>query len=276
MMKKRLLLRITLCVLALGLGLPGRAQCKAVNTSFKGGEKLTYEMFFNWKFVWVKAGTATMQTTDTQWEGNPAYKSHLLTRTSKRLDKFFCMRDTLESIISPDMQPLYYRKAANEGGKYYRDQVWYTYPGGKTHLQQDYLNRRGELSHASYDTNDCIYDMMSMLLRARSFDASDYKVGQKLQFPMADGRKVEQATLIYRGRKNVKMESNGITYKCLVFSFVEYEKKAEKEIITFYITDDANHIPVRLDMFLRFGVAKAYLTEATGLRNPSSAIVKKQ
>ena len=52
MMKKRLLLRITLCVLALGLGLPGKAQCKAVNTSFKGGEKLTYEMFFNWKFVW--------------------------------------------------------------------------------------------------------------------------------------------------------------------------------------------------------------------------------
>jgi hypothetical protein len=55
---------------------------------------------------------------------------------------------------------------------------------------------------------------------------------------------------------------------------VEYEGKEEKEIITFYVTDDANHMPVRIDMFLRFGTAKAFLSSAKGLRNPSTSIIK--
>ena len=61
---------------------------------------------------------------------------------------------------------------------------------------------------------------------------------------------------------------------CLVFSFMETENGKEKEIVRFYITDDANHIPVRLDLNLSFGTAKAYLTGATGLRNPQTSKVK--
>lgn len=269
---KSLQIKTFLIALALGFSTQNWAQCTADNTSFKAGEKLNYEMYFNWKFVWVKAGTATMLIKDSKWGGSSAYKVQLLTRTSKKLDKFFCMRDTLESIITTSMAPLYYRKAANEGGKYYVDQVRYSYPQGSVHLDQEYLSRKGETKTATYDAQDCIYDMLSMMIRARSFDATGYKVGQKLTFAMADGRKVEQSTLVYRGKKKCKIDSTGITYQCLVFSFVEYEKTKEKEIITFYVTDDANHIPVRLDMFLRFGVAKAYLTEAIGLRNTSSAV----
>ena len=55
---------------------------------------------------------------------------------------------------------------------------------------------------------------------------------------MATGRKVEEQTLIYRGKENVKAE-NGVTYRCLIFSLVEYDKKGkEKEVITFFVTDD--------------------------------------
>ena len=42
----------------------------------------------------------------------------------------------------------------------------------------------------------------------------------------------------------------------------------------FYVTDDQNHIPVRLDMFLKFGSAKAFLTSIKGNRNPITAVVK--
>ena len=54
----------------------------------------------------------------------------------------------------------------------------------------------------------------------------------------------------------------------------ESEKEKEKEIITFYITDDANHIPVRLDMFLKFGTAKAYLKNYQGLRNSMTSVIE--
>ena len=52
--------------------------------------------------------------------------------------------------------------------------------------------------------------MLSILAQARSYDPSDYKVGDKIKFPMATGRKVEEQTLIYRGKENVKAE-NGVT-----------------------------------------------------------------
>lgn len=40
------------------------------------------------------------------------------------------------------------------------------------------------------------------------------------------------------------------------------------------MTDDKNHLPVRLDMNLNFGTAKAFLTGARGLRNPQAAKLK--
>lgn len=266
---------LTICALALYFACTASAQCSSKNTAFKSGEVLEYDLYFNWKFIWVGAGTATMATNATTWEGKQAFKSSLLTKTSKKLDKFFMMRDTLQSVVTTDLVPLYYKKAANEGGQYYVDHVWYSYNNGKPHLRQQYQNRRGEISKKEYDGTDCIYDMMSMMLRARSFDPSSFKKGDKLRFPMADGDNVQQITLIYRGKENFKMRSTGVTYRCLVFSFVEYEDKKEKEIITFYITDDNNHIPVRLDLFLKFGTAKAFIKTTTGLRHECTSIVTK-
>ncbi len=273
-MKTRMMFTI-LCLVILGTTDTLHAQCKMENKAFQAGETLEYTLHFNWKFIWVKAGTATLTTQSTTWNGKPCYKSHLITRTNKRLDKFFAMRDTLLSIVGQDLVPYYYKKAANEGGKYYVDEVWYDYKGGRTHLKQHYLNRHGIARDTANTSAECVYDMLSMMLSSRSYDASRFREGEKLVFPMADGRKIEPTTLIYRGKKNFRMEDSDTTYRCLVFSFVEYEKKKEKEIITFYITDDDNHTPVRLDLFLRFGTAKAFLNKAGGLRNPSTSIVSR-
>ena len=92
---------------------------------------------------------------------------------------------------------------------------------------------------------------------------------------MVDGRNVEPQQLVYRGIKKFTTEETKITYRCMVFSFVEKKGKKEKEVITFYVTDDENHLPVRLDMFLKFGVAKAFMKYAEGVRNPQTSIIKK-
>lgn len=244
-----------------------KAQCPAENTAFKAGEELSYDLFFNWKFVWLNAGSATMKISSTTWEGKPAYAAHLITRTSPRLDRFFLMRDTMQSIVTEDLTPRYFKKGANEGGRYYVDEVRYTYPVGKTLIRQRYQDRNGFVTEKTHESSKCLGDMMSLLLRARSFDADKFRKGDKIRLPMADGHKVEEITLIYRGRDSFKMKSDGASYRCLVFSLVEYPAGKEKEIITFYISDDENHVPVSLDLFLRFGVAKAYLSKSAGLRH---------
>ena len=266
---------LILCAILVGAApTRAKAQCTSPNTAFSAGETLSYKLYFNWKFIWITVGYALMDVSNTTWNEQDAYRCHLITWGNKRADRLFVLRDTLESVVSKQLTPLYYRKGALEGDRYTVDEAWYSYPGGVSHVSQRFKNHRGEIKEAMHKSNTCIYDMMSMLLRARSFDASSYKVGEKILFPMADGGKVEEQTLIYRGKDTFKMEETGTRYNCLVFSFVEYKNGKEKEVVTFYVTDDANHLPVRLDMYLRFGSAKAFLTEAKGIRNPQTSIIK--
>ena len=57
-------------ILAIALFIVGvcsvQAQCKFKNTAFKSGEFLTYNLYFNWKFVWVKVGNASMSTVESR------------------------------------------------------------------------------------------------------------------------------------------------------------------------------------------------------------------
>ena len=87
-------------------------QCGIENTAFNSGERLVYDLHFNWKFVWFKVGQATMNTDLTTFEGKKAWRSSLVTGGNKKLDKFFTMRDTLISYCSTDLSPLYFRKGA--------------------------------------------------------------------------------------------------------------------------------------------------------------------
>ena len=53
------------------------------------------------------------------------------------------------------------------------------------------------------------------------------------------------------------------------------KKGKEQEVITFYVSDDRNHLPIRLDMFLHFGSAKAFLKSVRGNRYPLTSVVTK-
>ena len=268
-------LKTLLFVACLFLGASAaHAQCSSTNTAFKSGETLAYDLYFNWKFVWVKVGTASMNTTQTSYAGKPAYRSYLITRGSKKADNIFVMRDTLMAYTALDLTPLYYVKKAFEGDTYRKNEVWYSYPSGKCSVKMRYQRDNNTPKISSHTSKYCAFDMISMLLRARSFSAEGMKVGHRINFLMADGRDCEWKAIVYRGKKKFKMENSSTTYRCLVFSFVEKDKGKEKDIVTFYITDYKNHLPVRLDMNLNFGTAKAFLTGARGLRNPQDAKIK--
>ena len=242
--------------------LPSHAQCPTENTAFKAGERLTYDLYFNWKFIWVKCGAAYYTIKAAQYKGQAALRNDLLFTSNKRCDAVFTMRDTLISYITPQLVPLYFRKGSLEGKHYTVDEVWYTYPGGKSHVRQKFLNRHGELSEHHHESNDCNYDMLSILSLARSFNPKNYKIGQRIHFPMATGKKVEEQTLVYRGKKDWKANDKK-TYHCLIFSLLDYEEKdKDKELLRFYVTDDSRHMPVRIDFYLRFGTAKAYLAKS--------------
>lgn len=241
-------------------------QCRMNNTAFKSGEVLSYNLYFNWKFVWVKAGTASMYVVQSKHKGQSAYRASLTTRGNQKVDNMFVLRDTLLCYTTLDLAPLYYRKGAHEGKRYTVDEVWYSYAGGKCNIRQSRLHGSGRKETRQFASNECVYDMMSIFLRARNFNPANWKPGYIVDFPIADGNGTNPARLKFRGRKSIKGD-NGVKYKCLELSYIEKEKGKWKEIARFFVTDDDNHVPVRLDMFLKFGSAKAFLTSMRGLRN---------
>lgn len=255
---------------------PVQAQCTAKNEAFKSGEHVMYDLYFNWKFIWKKVGFASLTVNSTTYHSRPAYRFNLLSIGSKKTDFFFKMRDTLTCYVSDKLEPLYFRKAAEEGKRYTVDEAWFSYKDGVSNIKQKrtWLEPVRAPEEMEYSDSRCVFDMLSILAQARSYDSRDYKIGEKIIFPMATGRKVEEQTLIYRGKQNIEA-NNDTTYRCLVFSFVEYKKGKEQEVITFFVSDDKNHLPIRLDMYLNFGSAKAYLKSVRGNRYPLTSIVDK-
>ena len=249
------------------------AQCTFRNTAFKSGEFLTYNLYYNWKFVWVKAGNASMSVIQTTHKGKPAYRGSLVTRGNKRVDDFFVLRDTLLCYSSTDLVPLYFRKGAREGKRYTVDEDFYSYSGGKCHVRMHRQRHDGTQSYKNMSYDDCVFDMMNIFLRARSFDPTNWKKGFVVKFPIVDGNARTPAQIRFAGKETIKAD-NGIKYRCLRLAYMELEDKKYKKIVDFYVTDDENHVPIRLDMFLKFGSAKAFLVNMKGVRNPITSIVK--
>ena len=266
---KKLVLSIVIALAAVA----AQAQCTYKNTAFKSGEFLTYNLYYNWQFVWVKAGTASMSTVLSQYHGYHAWRSSLTTRGNKRVDDMFVLRDTLLCYSSTKMEPLYFRKGAREGKRYTVDEVFYSYHDGRQHLRQHRQQNDGTHKWKQSVQDQCVYDMLNIFLRARSFDPTGWKKGNTIHFPIADGKNIDAAQIFYRGKTTVKAD-NGHKYRCLQLSYMEKEDGKYKEIVRFYVTDDENHIPVRLDMFLKFGSAKAFLVGMRGAKNPVKAEVK--
>lgn len=250
-----------------------QAQCTFRNTAFKSGEFLTYNLYYNWKFVWVKAGTASLSTVQSTFAGTPAYRASLVTRGNKRVDDMFVLRDTLLCYSSTAMAPLYFRKGAREGKRYYVDEVFYSYHNGGCQVRQHSITSSGESLWKKSNYEECVYDMLNIFLRARSFDPVNWQKGHVVKFPIVDGNGKTPAQLRYRGKVVIKAD-NGYKYNCLQLSYMELADGKYKRIVDFFITDDNNHVPVRLDMFLKFGSAKAYLVGLQGIRNPMTSIVK--
>lgn len=264
---------ITLLLALLCASAVSFAQQTSNNTAFKNGETVKYVLKFNWGPVWMDVGTAYWNVAASNYSGQQGHKVTLRTNTNQRADKYFILRDTMTTYVNTKLVPLYFDKRGREGKRYKRDWVKYSYNGGKSNVSTWHRTDNSTPKTSNYSSTTCAYDMVSMMLRARSMDPSKWQVGHRESFIMADGKRCSKQSIVYRGKQTIKLESGAGKYRCLVFSFMENENGREKEIVKFFITDDANHLPVRLDLALNFGSAKAFMSSCSGLRNPASAKV---
>ena len=100
--------------------------CEVNNTAFRAGESVQYDLYFDWGIIWKKVGRASLTTEMTTYQNQPAYDIRLMAIGSKEADLLMKLRDTLQVYMSERLEPLYYKKAAEEGSYYSVDEAWYS------------------------------------------------------------------------------------------------------------------------------------------------------
>ena len=143
------------------------AQCAAKNDAIQPGERLTYELKFNWKFIWVKAGKAEMSLEPLTYEGKNCFQTTLLAVSNSKVDFFFKMRDTLTCITTDRLEPVYFRKGAEEGNRYTVDEARFSFQDGKCIVDQSRWRKGRETVYTKDTLDQCVFDMLSIILQAR-------------------------------------------------------------------------------------------------------------
>ena len=245
-----------------------KAQCEVENNSFREGEYLEYDLYFKYGLIFTKAGISTMNVADVQYNNRNAYKMTLTANSLGAAKAVFSVSDTLISYTTKGLVPLAYLKDAYEGGDYRTERDTYDYSKGKVRLRN--INKKNE--YLRYDTtlvsDNCMYDMLSIVYYARTLDYGNMKKGDEVTVPFLSGRKKVNMTIVHQGVESVSA-NDGRKYTCIKLSLTINERAFEdkNEAMKVYITEDPNRIPIRIDSKLKVGSTRALLRSYKGQRN---------
>ncbi|WP_277464215.1 DUF3108 domain-containing protein [Parabacteroides sp. PF5-6] len=234
---------------------------------FKVGEELTYDMYFRYGLINTKAGVSILKTEETVYADQMAYKFSLCGKSSGAVKAFFSVADTLSSYMGKDLRPLAYTKDAHENSDHTIERATYQYPStGVVELRGKRI-KNGELKFDTLQVSDVpIYDMISVIYYARTYDFASMKKGDKLSIAYFTGRRMENMDIQYRGIETVKA-NDGREYYCIKLVMILNEKAFENgsEAMTVYISNDQNKVPIRIDSKLKLGSTRIIIKEYKGV-----------
>lgn len=243
---------------------------------FQNGEELKYDIYYKYGLVMLKAGTANYKVVDSHYLNKNSYKSSLDFKTTSFFDKIIKIRDTLFAQISDNLHPLYHIRIVNEGNTNFREEMFYHRFGAE---YSEVRVRREKQQVLKFDTvlfsDGVIYDIMNLIPFIRSRDYSQMEYGQKTSLSTFVGREKVTVNIRYDGQsvveKSKTLKYN--TYK-LVLDITDRVFNESKNAMEIWISNDKNHIPVKIKAKLKIGAAEVNLNSWENLKHPLSSEIK--
>lgn len=239
--------------------------CGVTNTSFAPGESITYNIYYSVIGLYVNAGAANFKTTEETFNNIPSYHTVGTGWTNSKYDWIFKVRDRYESYYDKQtMQPIKFIRNVNEG-KYKRSQTAvFDHTNGTVTTEEN----------KQLSVPKCSFDIISALFNIRSINLENLAVNSKIIFDMYLDGEVYHMHLRYLGKEEVETKLG--TFKAFKVKPLLVKGNAFKggEQMTAWISDDANHIPVRIESDLSVGSIKVDLMQYGNLRSALSSRVK--
>jgi len=231
------------------------------NTAFGAGEKLTYKVAYVLAGVNINGGIATFNTALEKYQGKNVY--HVVAEGKSTHDLFFKVRDRYESYIDTNtLQPYKFIRDVNEGGYKTMENVSF-YKATNTAITNSGV----------YTVPSCVQDVISAIFYARNIDFDNYRPNDTIPFDMFLDREVHHMHIRYLGKTTIKTKYgkfHAIKFKPLLVKGNMFEGG---EKMTVWVTDDPNHIAIRIESPITVGKVSIDMTQCDRLRYPLSSLI---
>jgi hypothetical protein len=260
------IIKLALVFILAGFSTPtqdGDKFCGVKNSAFQYNESLTYKVYYTLAGVYIGAGEAVFTTALENINGKTVYHITGDGKTYSFYDNFFRVRDKYETFIDTStMQPLKFIRNVDEGG-------YKTYENVTFNKSTDAaITNKGV-----YKVPACIQDVLSAIYYARNIDFSKVKTDDKIPFSMFLDNQVYDLYIRYLGKEVVKTKYGkfrAIKFKPLLIKGTIFEGG---EKMTVWVSDDPNHIPLRVESPISVGSVKVDMMDFRNRRSPMSSLM---
>ncbi|NOZ47787.1 MAG: DUF3108 domain-containing protein [Chlorobi bacterium] len=251
------------------------SQCYTTNTAFQFGENISYEVYYNWGFIWLNAGNVYFRVDKAQNQNNVLYHFNSAGNTYKEYDWFFKVRDRYETYVdSAEFKPLQFFRSTSEGGYAVNNKYFFNY--SENHIFTITENSDKPLSYDTLNLPKCTFDVLTTIYYARNIDYSQYEINDKIPLSIIIDNELFDLYIKYLGKENYTLRDGITTYRCIKFKplLVEGTIFSGGENMTVWVTDDKNKIPVMVEAKILIGSIKAIVINMEGLRHEVKAEIK--
>lgn len=263
-MARKFFAAILLSLLALSTSAQGDF-CGIRNTSFKDGEKLFFKVFYNMGNVWVGAGEAIFSVKAENMGNREVFHITGDGKTLQSYNWFYKVNDRYETFLdTKTLLPAKFMRDVNEGGYKFKNNVVFN--------QQ---TNKATSSNGTFDVPKCVQDVLSAIYYARNIDYSKYKPGAKIPFSMFLDDKVYTLYIRYVGKEKIDTKFGSFNAIRIVPLLIEGTIFKDGEKMNIWVTDDNNHLPVRIDSPILVGSIKVDLMGYQNVRNALTGLIKK-
>ena len=230
--------------------------CDTRNTAFLPNETISYSVFYSVLGIYINAGTATFTTTLEKLSDKPVYHAVGEGHTNSNYDWIFKVRDRYESYFDTvRLQPVKFIRNVDEGGYKKHQDVTF-----------DPQNNTATSDDGTYKVPNCVQDVLSAVYSARNINFDKYKPEDKIPFTMFLDNQLYNLYIRYLGKEEVKTrygKFHAIKFKPLLVKGTIFEGG---EKMTVWVSDDPNHIPLRIESDISVGSIKVDMMQYRNLR----------
>lgn len=239
--------------------------CVTNNYSFQPGEKISYKLYYSVIGIFVDAGSAHFTLTRETINNKPVYHAAAEGYSNPRYDWIFKVRDRYESYMDTlTLLPYRFIRNISEGGYKKQENVSF-----------NHSSRKATSTNGVFDVPSCIQDVISSVYQARNLNFSKYKPGEKIPFSMFLDDKVYDLYIRYMGTEDIHTKYGKFHAIKLKPMLIKGNAFSGGEKMTLWVSNDPNHIPLRIESPLSVGSIKVDMMGYANLRHPLSSQIRK-